>query len=183
MDPIDVARTCGAQTGDGTPCRRYTIRGGTRCSIHGGASPQARRVAEEMLAIARLPAARALLQVIEDWNATKCETCGHPTGDAKYVINAAKAVLDRSGLPVSVRLEQEHRFVSKGAPWADWLLPGQLEQISEWMLDAKQRMSEGNRVPQLDAHVDERPISDWLKPMVIEGETIDAPREDAEPEL
>ena len=41
---------------------------------------------------------------------------------------------------------------------------------------AKQRMREGAPVPALEAPAEEQPISHWLTPMVIEGETIDAPR-------
>ena len=96
---------CGALTTAGTPCRRATIRGGTRCTLHGGASPQARRVAEEALAIARVPAARVLQMIIEDWMADYCETCGRPQGNPGPVIRAATAVLDRAGLHPSMSLD------------------------------------------------------------------------------
>lgn len=45
---------CGAAPRPGSqrtePCKRYPIRGGTRCPIHGGASPQAKAKATERLA-------------------------------------------------------------------------------------------------------------------------------------
>lgn len=33
-----MARTCGAKTRSGTPCKRSTLAGKTRCRLHGGAS-------------------------------------------------------------------------------------------------------------------------------------------------
>lgn len=100
-----LANQCGALTANGTPCKRYTIRGGTRCTLHGGGSPEAKRVAEEMLAVARVPAARVLLQIIEDWEADRCGVCGRPSGDAGPVIRAAMAVLDRAGMHPSMSVQ------------------------------------------------------------------------------
>lgn len=48
-DPTEH-RLCGAKTRGGKPCRRPCLLGGVRCRLHGGASPQALRKAEETLA-------------------------------------------------------------------------------------------------------------------------------------
>lgn len=37
---------CGATTRSGGPCKRAPLVGGSRCRLHGGASPQARRAAQ-----------------------------------------------------------------------------------------------------------------------------------------
>lgn len=133
---------CGALTGNGKRCRRFPIRGGTRCTLHGGGSPQARRVAEEMLAIARVPAARALLQVIEDWSADTCDVCGRPHGDPSPVIRAATAVLDRTGFHPSMALEVS-RAEPRAPSWARWLTNDQLMQLRSWIEAARRRMASG----------------------------------------
>jgi hypothetical protein len=43
------SRRCLAKNREGQPCQRWSIRGGTRCTNHGGGSPQARRKAAENL--------------------------------------------------------------------------------------------------------------------------------------
>jgi hypothetical protein len=43
---------CGARTPRGA-CKRYPIRGGNRCPMHGGSSPQAKAKAAERLALGR----------------------------------------------------------------------------------------------------------------------------------
>lgn len=43
---------CGARTRNGGTCRRPPVPGGTRCRLHGGASPQAQAKAQERLAVA-----------------------------------------------------------------------------------------------------------------------------------
>lgn len=134
---------CGALTSGGTPCKRATIRGGTRCTLHGGGSPEARRVAEEMLAIARVPAARVLLQIIEDWTADRCETCGRPHGDPGPVIRAATAVLDRTGLGPNATVTLERAQEPEGEHWASWMTDEQLALVNDWIADAKRRMAAG----------------------------------------
>lgn len=100
MDSVEpgCAHSCGATTGNGTPCRRPTIRGGTRCTLHGLGTPQARRVAEEMLARLRVPAIETLYQIIEAYRASACTACGRSAMDPGPVIRAAISVLDRTGL-------------------------------------------------------------------------------------
>jgi len=51
-EPREGPRHCGAKNRQGQPCLKYPLAGGTRCVLHGGGSPQARRkAAENLLAI------------------------------------------------------------------------------------------------------------------------------------
>jgi Zn-dependent oligopeptidase len=50
---------CGAKTRDGTACRKPPIAGGSRCRLHGGATPAALAKAQERLALARATKALA----------------------------------------------------------------------------------------------------------------------------
>lgn len=45
-----MTQLCGAKTRAGGTCRKQVIRGGQRCPVHGGASPQARDAAARRLA-------------------------------------------------------------------------------------------------------------------------------------
>lgn len=92
-------KRCGALTSNGTPCRRAAYPGGTRCNLHGGATPQAKAAAQQTLDRLRLPAIEALHEVIETFLAARCDVCGNPNGDASAVIKACTAVLDRTGMP------------------------------------------------------------------------------------
>ena len=71
-------RQCGAKTRAGTPCQLYPPPGATRCFMHGGKTPQAKRAAKRRLAqaaaakaVARLGARRditpaeALLELVQ----------------------------------------------------------------------------------------------------------------------
>lgn len=80
----------------------------TRCNLHGGANPSAKIKAEQMMAIARLPAIEALYTIIDRFMAQTCAACGYPSGDtdeARAVIQACKTVLDRAGMGPSATLE------------------------------------------------------------------------------
>lgn len=146
MEPTVLTNTCGALTSSGTPCRRYTIRGGTRCTLHGGGSPEARRKAEEMLAIARLPAARVLARIIDDYEADKCAACGRPTGDVTPVIRAAFGVLDRTGLHPSMGVQLGRAEDHALADLSEDELIGQLEE----MLESARAAREAKRAQQPD---------------------------------
>lgn len=50
--PLDHPRRCTAHRQDGQPCRRYAIRGGFVCRVHGGGSPQVVAKARERLLLA-----------------------------------------------------------------------------------------------------------------------------------
>lgn len=55
---------CGARTRSGGNCRRYTVNGGTRCRLHGGASPQAMAKAKTRLIEADARAALAFEGIV-----------------------------------------------------------------------------------------------------------------------
>lgn len=65
-----VSLRCGARcrTRDGAPCRAWAVRGGRRCRMHGGASPQAERAART-----RLLRARAMANIVQRVHADQCE--------------------------------------------------------------------------------------------------------------
>jgi len=86
---------------NGTQCQRRTKTGFTVCNLHGGNAPSAKHAAERALAFARMPAVEALLAIVEQFNETTCATCGYPSGDTdaqRAVIQASRAILDRTGM-------------------------------------------------------------------------------------
>jgi hypothetical protein len=136
MDEVPYKR-CGALTTAGTRCGRRPYPGGTRCNLHGGASPQAKAVAARTLAIARDYAAEVLQSVLADYLAETCPVCGRPSGDPRNVIRAAVAVLDRTGLHKTVAVQIESDIPG----WVAYLPEDQLEQIGIWIQAATARMS------------------------------------------
>jgi hypothetical protein len=147
MDENPVRR-CGAMTRgiDRDLCRRACAPGFTRCNLHGGAAPAALREAGRMLAIARLPAARVPLQIIDDYFADACDACGRPESDALLALNAAKEVLNRTGLRAGIDV---HNAGATPAAWTRRLT--REEAVQAIISAAKQRMEAG--APQ-----------DWLLP-------------------
>ena len=138
---------CGATTTSGYPCKRAAYPGGTRCNLHGGASPQAKAVADLMLARARLPAIEALHSIIHDYMSDTCETCGRPTGDPSHVIRTAQLVLDRTGMHPTLAVQA----TQAGPPdYLRWLTREQLDQITVWMHEAKASMRRGDPLPAAD---------------------------------
>ena len=83
--PLDHPRKCQARQQDGKPCRRYAIRGGSVCRVHGGGSPQVVAKARERLALAADRMARELLGI-----ATGAES-------EAVKLAAVKDALDRGG--------------------------------------------------------------------------------------
>lgn len=171
MDTTCLANTCGALTSSGTPCRRYTIRGGTRCTLHGGGSPEARRVAEEMLAVARVPAARVLLRLIEDWEADRCQTCGRPSGDPGPIIRAATVVLDRAGLHPSMSVHVTREPENSFAGLSEDELIAQLEE----MLKSARESRDAKRALLLGPSTQQEVIVVEAE-CEIEGDTVSAPQ-------
>ena len=96
---------CGAKTSGGSPCRRYPPEGGTRCVLHGGASPLARQEAERRMLLGASFALDRLLDAVAEHNHPPCEHCGCTPGRADpTVLRAALGLLDRSGFSPGVRL-------------------------------------------------------------------------------
>jgi hypothetical protein len=170
-------RQCVATNRSGVRCGRVPIPGGTVCPYHGGNTPQVQRAARLRLLAGADLAINYLVNMLEPRE--PCPTCGRSDADRDpVVVRACQLVLDRAGFHPSLTITHEQS--TRRTPWSQWLLPGQLEQIADWMTEAKRRMNEGAAVPALEAHVDERPISDWLRPLTIDGETIDAPTDSTE---
>ena len=83
------------------------MKGGTRCVLHGGASPLARQAAERRLLYGVSLALDRLLDVLaEHDHEGPCALCGcSPLARDPVVIRAALGLLDRSGFGPGVRLE------------------------------------------------------------------------------
>lgn len=84
---------CGARTRAGASCRQPAMRGGFRCRMHGGASPQAKRKARLRLAELVDPAIATIARVM---------VSGAKDADR---LRAAEAILDRAGHPRASRIE------------------------------------------------------------------------------
>lgn len=68
-DAIRWAVRCRAHRRDGSPCKRWSIRGGFCCPSHGGSAPQVRRAARWRLteaALARTFAAWSVSPVMQE---------------------------------------------------------------------------------------------------------------------
>jgi hypothetical protein len=94
-------RPCGAKKRDGTPCPTPAMKGGLRCRMHGGASPQAMRTAKARLMELREPAIVALQQIVAD-----------ERREDRDRLRAAIAILDRTGMGPSQTIE-----VDQLKPW------------------------------------------------------------------
>ena len=104
--PRREGATCGAKTAAGNPCRRAPIVGGSRCCLHGGASPLARQAAERRLLLGVSFALDRLLETVAEHDHPPCDHCGCSPGRADpTVLRAAIALLDRSGFTPGVRLQ------------------------------------------------------------------------------
>ena len=104
---------CGAKTAAGGNCKRSPIPGGSRCVLHGGASPLARQEAERRLLLGVSFALDRLLDAVsEHHHAVPCPMCGcNPSRNDPNVLRAAVALLDRSGFGPGVTLShtnEEH---------------------------------------------------------------------------
>lgn len=92
----------------GQQCGRHIKPGFRYCSFHGGGTAPAKAAAERALAVARMPAIEALLNIVEQFNEHTCPTCGYPNGEKETqtpVIRAAQVILDRTEMGPSRTLE------------------------------------------------------------------------------
>jgi len=89
------------------------------------------------------PAIDALDEVVERYRATRCPTCGLPTGDPGPVIRIAQLALDRSGLGPSATLSVQ--TASHEPPiCVAWLTTEQLATMTKWFEDATAAMERGD---------------------------------------
>ena len=113
--PRREGATCGAKTAAGNPCRRAPIVGGTRCVLHGGASPLARQEAERRLLLGVSLSLDRLLDALEEHDHPPCDHCGCSPGRADpTVLRAAIALLDRSGFGPGIRLQHSNEEDEQG---------------------------------------------------------------------
>lgn len=114
----------GGKRTNGQPCQRPVAPGFTRCAYHGGHNPIQKIKAELALASVRMPSIEALHLIIDQFCSDVCPTCHFPKGDTdekRAVIQAAKAILDRTGMGPSSKLELTTQ--SDGAVNLDLLTP------------------------------------------------------------
>jgi hypothetical protein len=101
--PLDHPRRCQAQRANGAgPCRRFAIKGGIVCRVHGGSAVQVQNAAQTRLKLAADRMARNLLGLAEE---AKSE-------HVQYL--ATTAALDRAGV-----VEPKQVNVDLNAPWAE----------------------------------------------------------------
>jgi|GEM_PF-1694086 len=139
------APTCGALTRDGDPCRNPPMSGSTRCRMHGGASPQARRKAalriaqDEAISLGRARGARrdispaeALLELV----AAKAGEVAY-WDDAVAQLDPTDRAADSAEVGVLHRVEDQlsafsaaalragadRAIVAAAAQQASWLVP------------------------------------------------------------
>lgn len=94
-----MTERCGARTRDGGRCRSHRMRGGRRCRMHGGSSPQARRSAQARLTFLVDPALCALERAVR-------------SHDYPASLVAARDILTRAGVSAGVYGEDEvHRLL------------------------------------------------------------------------
>jgi hypothetical protein len=140
----ETTRYCTATNRNGEPCGRSPIKGGTVCHFHGGAAPQARRAAQLRL----LSLIEPSFAVVADFLTPRepCKACGRSDKDRDpAVLRAAQIVLDRTGFHPSISV-QTSRAESR-PQWVSWLTDEQLVQVSEWIAEAKRRMTAGAPPP------------------------------------
>jgi hypothetical protein len=110
-------RLCTGTNRYGEPCKRPPIAGGSVCPIHGGRAPQTKQAAYRMLLSLAEPALATLydalgadcsISVME--GVALCDIHGASCPEWPVRVNAAKALLDRSGFgPHStVSINDEH---------------------------------------------------------------------------
>lgn len=95
-DPSSFVNRCSATNRFGEQCRNPSIRGGTVCRSHGGASPQVKKKARERLLEMVEPALVQLSQIMEK-----------PSTSDSDRLRAIQMVLDRTGYGPGHTLEVE----------------------------------------------------------------------------
>jgi hypothetical protein len=101
--------------------------------MHGAKAPQVLRMAKERLIRGADWAIDYLLSVLEA--KPPCETCGR-ADDPRLQVRVSQILLDRAGLGPMSTVEIDNKAAQDQA-WSRWLTESQLNQIAEWILEAK----------------------------------------------
>lgn len=125
---------CGSlQTQSGLPCRRSPAPGYTVCYKHGARVPSTIAKAERSLALLRMPAIEALMDIIDQWMENTCELCGYPrrgeTEDKRVIVQTAKLILDRTGLGPRATLDVNARRTDDGEALVEHMTDAEREQL------------------------------------------------------
>jgi hypothetical protein len=125
---------CGARTRQtGLPCRIQPFFGDVRCRKHGSKLPESLAKSERALAIARMPAIEAVLDLLEQYNAHRCDACGFPLHDVenrRTMLTAAKMVLDRTGLGPKATLQVNGPQADDTDALIEVMTPEQREEVA-----------------------------------------------------
>lgn len=148
--PLDHPRRCQAQRANGAgPCRRFAIKGGIVCRVHGGSAVQVQNAARVRLQLAADRMARNLLGLAEE---AKSE-------HVQYL--ATTAALDRAGV-----VEPKQVNVDLNAPWQEvFEAVGGIAHISQ----AESRARRGLAEPPMPA------LGPPDSGAVIDAEVVDTP--------
>ena len=126
-----AARRCSAMAkSTRRRCGRSAIKGGTVCRYHGGLAPQVQRSARQRLQELAEPAIEALRVALD-------------SGDARAVIRAAIAVLDRTGYGPTKAVVVEQAPRENKSAWMKWVTTEELRTIVKITDAATERMNAG----------------------------------------
>lgn len=106
-EPIPVVRCKATSTTSGERCKRWSIRGTTVCQSHGGRLPN---VVEHAQAV--VESARLRLMGLADDAVDVLNDLVQPGVSDQIRLNAAKEILNRSGINEAIKVEVEHSNVS-----------------------------------------------------------------------
>jgi hypothetical protein len=130
---IDPQYQCSATNRRGERCELAKMPGATVCHFHGAKAPQVIRAAKERLIRGADYAIDCILDIIKV--RPPCPTCQR-VDDPKVQLRASQVLLDRAGLGPTSTIEIDDKN-AKDQAWAKWLSETQLNQIAEWILEAK----------------------------------------------
>jgi hypothetical protein len=107
-EPVPVVRCKANSSTTGERCKRWSIRGTTVCAKHGGQLPSVVEHAQAVVESARL----RLMGMADDAVEVLYDLVQPGVSD-QIRLNAAKEILNRSGLNEAIKVEVEHSTVSQ----------------------------------------------------------------------
>ncbi len=137
-DTRHLTQQCTGTNRDGEQCGSSALAGAVVCRKHGGAAPHVKEAAAKRLTEGSLTAADILHKLMKDRDeGPECPFCkrGMPRDD-NILLRAATAILDRTGLGPSAKLEVD---ASVDIAFLEYLTDEQLAQIDKWIDEAIQR--------------------------------------------